>query len=88
MGWISEISLTKNISKVLETKKKGEHTDLIKLANNFLILKINDVRSKTLDIDVNKEIEKLTKLETNSQLNKFSKIYFDKIKLNYLINEK
>ncbi len=88
LGWISEISLTKNINKILKTIKKGEHTDLIKLGNNFLILKVNDVRSKTLDIDENEEIERLTKLETNSQLNKFSKIYFDKIKLNYLINEK
>ena len=73
LGWISEITLTKNINEILKTKKKGEYTNLIKLANNFLILKINDVRSKTLDIDANKEIERLTKLETNSQLNKFSK---------------
>ena len=39
-------------------------------------------------IDKQKEIEKLIKSERNSQLNKFSKIYFNKVKLNYLIDEK
>ena len=41
-----------------------------------------------LNINKDLEIKKLIELETNSQLTKFSKIYFDKIKLNYLINEK
>ena len=73
---------------MLKEKKIGEYTDVIKLNNFFLILKINDVRVEKLDIDKDLEIKKLIELETNSQLTKFSKIYFDKIKLNYLINEK
>ena len=88
IGWISEISLSKQINKELENKKKGEYTDLIKIGNNFLILKIEDIKIENSIIDEQKEIEKLIKLETNSQLNKFSKIYFNKVKLNYLINEK
>ena len=88
IGWISEISLSKQINKELENKKKGEYTDLIKIGNNFLILKIEDIKIENSIIDEQKEIEKLIKLETNSQLNKFSKIYFNKVKLNYLIDEK
>ena len=80
IGWISEISLSKQINKELENKKKGEYTDLIKIGNNFLILKIEDIKIENSIIDEQKEIEKLIKLETNSQLNKFSKIYFNKVK--------
>ena len=88
LGWVNEISLANNISKMLKEKKIGEYTDVIKLNNFFLILKINDVRFENLNINKDLEIKKLIELETNSQLTKFSKIYFDKIKLNYLINEK
>ncbi len=88
IGWISEISLAKSINKELEDKNIGEYTDLIKLGNNFLILKIEDMKIANSVIDKQKEIEKLIKSERNSQLNKFSKIYFNKVKLNYLIDEK
>ena len=33
-------------------------------------------------------IEKMIKFETNKQLNQFSRIFFDKSKINYNINEK
>jgi len=88
IGWISEISLSEKIKEKLENKKKGDYTDFIKLGNNFLILKIEDINIKKSTINKQKEIEKLINLETNTQLNKFSKIYFNKVKLNYTINEK
>lgn len=88
IGWIDEISLSKNIREKLENINKEEFTDLIKLGNNFLILKIEDIKIKKSNIDKEKEIQRLTNLETNKQLSKFSKIYFNKSKLNYSINEK
>tara|TARA_Y100000591_G_C21774547_1_gene667472 strand:+ start:256 stop:1182 length:927 start_codon:yes stop_codon:yes gene_type:complete len=88
IGWISEISLAEPINKELKGKEIGQYTDLIKLGNNFLILKIEDMKIENSVIDKQKEIEKLIKAERNSQLNKFSKIYFNKVKLNYLIDEK
>lgn len=88
IGWINEISLSKNIKEKLENMNKGELTDLIKLGNNFLILKIEDIKIKKSNIDKEKEIKRLTNLEANKQLSKFSKIYFNKSKLNYSINEK
>ena len=59
----------------------------MKLGNDFLILKIEEIRFKEIIIDKKKEINKLIELETNKQLNKFSSIYFDKSKINYSINE-
>ena len=52
-----------------------------------MILKIEDIKLEKKPIDREKEIQELINQEINYQLNRFSKIYFDKIKLNYLINE-
>ena len=43
---------------------------------------------KNVKIDKNKELKNLVTLEQNKQLNQFSRIFFDKTKINYSINEK
>ena len=58
------------------------------MGNNYLIVKIDKIRINKIGIDKEKELEKLIRAESNKQLNKFSRIYFDKSKINYLINEK
>ena len=88
LGWVSENSLSKKISEKLSNLNKGEVTDVINLGNNYLILKIDKVKINKIKIDKEKEIEKLVQAETNKQLNKFSRIYFDKSKINYSISEK
>ena len=88
LGWVRDNSLSKPLGEELKKLNIGEYTDIIKLGNNFLILKIEDTRLGEIKVDKEKEIEKLIKLETNKQLNKFSKIYFDKTKINYPIDEK
>ena len=50
---------------------------------------VNDIRNKKILIDKENELEKLIEYERNKQLNQFSKIYFNKAKINYsIINEK
>ena len=88
LGWVRENNLSKPINEKLKLINIGEYTDTLKLGNNFLILKIEDVKQAEIKVDKDKELEKLIKNETNKQLNKFSKIYFDKTKINYSINEK
>ena len=88
LGWIREDNLSKTINIELKKIKIGEYTDIIKLGNNFLILKKEDFKQSNFKINKEKEVERLVKLETNKQLNKFSKIYFDKSKINYSINVK
>ena len=87
IGWINEINLPRIIINQLNNLKIGEITSLIKNGNNFIILKIEDIKFEEKRIDREKEIQELINLEINNQLNKFSKIYFDKVKLNYSINE-
>ena len=65
----------------------GDHTDTIKFGKNYLILKIDQIETSQITIDKKKELEKLIKSESNKQLNQFSRIYFDKSKINYSINE-
>jgi peptidyl-prolyl cis-trans isomerase SurA len=88
LGWVSENSLSKKISEKLSKLKKGELTDAINIGNTYLILKVDEIKINKIKIDKEKELEKLIQAETNKQLNKFSRIYFDKSKINYSISEK
>ena len=87
LDWINENSLSKKVSKELKLLKEGQITNVIKINNNYLILKIEKIREKEIEIDEKKEVNKLILIETNKQLNKFSNIYFNKSKMNYSINE-
>ena len=88
LGWVGESSLSKKISEKIFNLKKGELSDPINIGNNYLILKIEDIKINKIQIDKEKELEKLVQVERNKQLNKFSRIYFDKSKINYSISEK
>ena len=45
------------------------------------------MRNISIKIDKNKELEKMIMIETTKQLDKFSNVYFNKIKLNSKISE-
>ena len=80
--------MSKKIIDEIKNLNDGEHSKVIQIGNNFLILKIDKSELIKIAIDENKELEKMIKFETNKQLNQFSKIYFSKSKMNYTINEK
>ena len=88
IGWVNENNLSGNISNELKKIKKSEYTDIIEIGNNKLILKIEDIRIQEIELDKEKELDKIIQFETNKQLNQFSRIYFDKAKKNFIINEK
>jgi peptidyl-prolyl cis-trans isomerase SurA len=88
IGWVNENNLSETISSELQNINEGQFTNLIKIGNNFLILKIEETKEKIISVDKEKELEKMLKFETNKQLNQFSRIYFNKAKLNYTLNEK
>lgn len=87
LEWLSESSLSIKIYEQLREMKVGEYSKVIKIGNNYLILKINDLKVRNIKIDEKKELEFLIQNEFNRKLNQFSRIYFEKIKLNYNINE-
>ena len=53
---------------------------------NSLILKVEDFKIEELKIDKKKEFEKLLKFETNKQLERFSLIHYNRIKLNTIVD--
>ena len=88
IGWVDENNLSKIIIDNLNNFKEGEQTDVIQIGNNYLILKIDEIKISKLIIDKEKELNKLIQFESNKQLSQFSKIYFNKVFVNYSINEK
>jgi len=87
LGWIKESILSKNILNELKKIKIGEHTNPILVPGGFLILKLVNLREVSKDFDLNKETQKIVNEKTNQQLNRFSNIYFNKVKKDVKINE-
>jgi len=86
LDWINENSLSQEILRELNNLNEGEVTNAIQISNKIIILKLEKTRERNLDVDINKEIEKLIEIETEKQLTQFSKIYFNKIRMNFTIN--
>lgn len=87
IGWVRENNLSKEINKNLKKLKENSYSEPIQLGNNFLILKINEIKKVPIEIDKKKELDKIVMIETTKQLDKFSNIFYDKIKLNSKISE-
>ena len=88
IGWINEENLSPKILEELYKIKSGEITEMIKIGNNFLILKIEEIKKNKIEIDNEMKLKEMIDFERNRQLNQFSNIYFNKIKINYSIDEK
>ena len=88
IGWIKEENLSPKILEELYKIKSGEITEMIKIGNNFLILKIEEIKKNRIEIDNEMKLKEMIDFEKNRQLNQFSNIYFNKIKINYSIDEK
>ena len=87
LGWIKENSLSKEISDSLSKLKENDLTNVMKIGNNYLLLKINKIRVNKVKINAEEELKKLINVERNKQLSQFSRIFFSKSKMNYSIDE-
>jgi len=88
IGWVDESNLSETIIQKLKIIDKNQYTDVIQIGNNYLILKIDEIKINKMAIDKKKALKNLIQFETNKQLNQYSKIYFNKVSVNYSINEK
>ena len=87
IGWVDENNLSKIIIDEVRKLKKNQYTNVIQVGNNYLILMVNEIKITKIEINKEKEFDKLVKFETNKQLNQFSKIFFNKVSVNYSVNE-
>ena len=87
IGWVAKKNLSSEINNKIENLSENEYSAPIKIGNNFLILKINNTRKQLKEIDKQAEFDKMIFIETTKQLEKFSNIFYNKIKLNAKISE-
>ena len=89
IGWIEETSINNKILKEIKKLKINEVSKPIIIPDGFLIIIFQDQKftEKTLEYNVDEELEKLIQINTNQQLNQYSKIYFNKVKNEVKINE-
>jgi len=82
IGLIKEKQLSKKILKELNSINPGEITNTIDVPSGFLILKLEDIITEEFEKNLEVELNNLIKYETDRQLNQFSIIYYNKLKLN------
>jgi len=87
IGWVRENNLSQEINKNLKGLKENSYSNPIQIGNNFLIVKINKIKQVPIEVDKKKELDKIVMIETTKQLDKFSNIFYNKIKLNSKISE-
>ena len=87
LDWINESSLNKSIKFAIDNLEINDFTKPITVPGGFLILQVNDIKKTKIEIDVEKELNKLKNYEKNNQLNQYSKIYFNKVKKDLEISE-
>ena len=88
IGWLKKTQLSKEISAIIENLNIGEISEAINTPAGKLLLKLNNKRKDKKEINKKEELNKALIIERNKQLNQFSSIYFKKIELNTIINEK
>jgi peptidyl-prolyl cis-trans isomerase SurA len=87
VGWIDEEALNSNLKEIFERMNEGEFTNPITVPGGFMILKIDEIKKRKKNMNVEKEVKKIAKIKKNNQLNQFSKMYFNKIKKDIQISE-
>ena len=87
IGWVKQDNLNLTIKKIISDLKIGQISEPIRTSSGFIILKIDDEKEYSTNLDINEKIEEIEKFKTNDQLSQFSNMYFNKIKKNLIIND-
>jgi len=87
IGWVDSKNLSIKILKAIEQINLKENTAPIPVTNGFLILKLEEIKEEKIELNLKNELNRAIRYETDRQLNTYSKVYFDKIKINTDLNE-
>ena len=87
IGWIEEQKLSTKILEQLKALEVGQYTSPVQVGSSFLILKIEEIKYENAIMNEDEELNKMIQFETSKQLDQFSKIFYEKIKINSFINE-
>ena len=87
IGWIDGESLSKKVYVEITKTKTGSYTSPIEMGNTVMILKLEDSKEQVVEVNIKNRIKQVVEFETNRQLTQYSKIYYNKIKINTKISE-
>ena len=87
LGWIDENKIDKNILSQLNAIPINSFTKPIRVSSGFIILKKNEEKIIEKKLDFDEELKKIVNYERQKQLNSYSNLYFNKVKMDIAINE-
>ena len=87
LGWVDENAINEKIKKEISLLNDGEYSRPLIIPGGALILKINKTKETKIQLNLDKELEKIIGNERNKQLNQFSKLHYNKIKKDIIIDE-
>ena len=87
IGWVDEENLAPIIKSEIQKINLEDYTKPIVINNNLLILKLQDTKEEVVKINKSLLLDEMMRYEFNTQLSKYSKIYYNKVKINTEIYE-
>ena len=79
IGWVNENQISEKIKQMIENLDQNELSKPIVTAGGIIILRLNEKKSKSVEIDKEKEIERIIQSEKNKFFNEYSLIYFKEL---------
>ena len=87
LGWFSEKQLSEKIIDAIKNLSINDISKPIKIANGFMILKIDNIKEKETENNKEQLLQELVISETNKKYEQYSLIYYNKLRLNTVISE-
>jgi len=88
LGWIYKNQLSKEIRDELNKLIVGDYTKPIITGGGFLILKLNDIKTESIEVNKEVQLQKMIKFEKERQFTRFSTLYYKRIYNDAEIDEK
>ena len=88
LGWIYKNQLSKEIRDELNELSVGNYTKPIVTGGGFLILKLNDLKTESIEVNKDVQLNKMIEFERERQFTTFSTLYYKRIYNSAEINEK
>ncbi len=82
IGKVKENQLSKKIQKELNETSIGQITNPINIGNGFIILYVNDKKINKFEEDEKMILKRMIEFERAKQFSQFSRIHYNKIKIN------
>ena len=87
IGWVYKTQLSKKILNEIEKINVGQLTKPITTPGGFILLKLNDKKEETLNIDEEEQFKKAINFEKNRQLTVYSTLQYKRVYNKSIINE-